>query len=43
MEGNKKFYRKFGMKDIEAREPFMAEVEPYWNSLWGEEAWHNEG
>jgi hypothetical protein len=31
------------MKDIGAREPPVAEVEPEWNSLWGEEAWRDEG
>jgi hypothetical protein len=38
-EDTKKFYRNLGMKNIEAREPpSMAEAE----SLWGEEAQHNE-
>ena len=37
------FYRKLGMKNIEAREPpSMAESETYWKSLWLEEAQHNE-
>jgi len=36
-EDTKKFYRKFGTKNIEAREPIcMAEIETYWKSLWGE-------
>jgi hypothetical protein len=31
------------MKNLEAREPpSIAEAETYWNSLWGEEAQHNE-
>jgi hypothetical protein len=42
-EDTKKFYRKLGMKNIEAREPScMVEAENYWKSLWGEEAQHNE-
>ena len=42
-EDPKKFYRNLGMKNIEAREPpSMAEAEPYWKSLWGEEAQHNK-
>jgi len=42
-KGIKKFYRNLGMKNIEAREPpSMAKAETYWNSLWGEEAQHNE-
>jgi hypothetical protein len=31
-----KFYRNLGMKNIEARErPSMAEVQPYWQLMWG--------
>jgi len=42
-EDTKKFYRILGMKNIEDREPpSMAETEPYWKSLWGEEVQHNE-
>ena len=42
-ENTKKFYRKLGMKNIEARvPPSMAESETYWKSLWGEEAQHSE-
>lgn len=36
-EDTKKFYRNLGKENTEAREPMsMAEVEPYWKSLWGE-------
>jgi hypothetical protein len=32
-----------GTKNIDAREPIsMAELDPYWKSLWGEEAQLNE-
>ena len=32
-----------GTKNIESREPIpMAEVDPYWKPLWGEEAQLNE-
>jgi hypothetical protein len=32
-----------GKKNIEAKDPIsMKEVEPYWKSLWGEEAQLNE-
>jgi hypothetical protein len=42
-EDTKKFYRNFGMKTIEPREPpSIAETETYWKSLWEEEAQHNE-
>ena len=42
-EDTKKFYRNLGMKNIEAREPpSMTEAETYCQSLWGEEAQHNE-
>ena len=42
-EDSTKFYRKPGMKNIEARElPSTAEAETYWKSLWGEEAQHKE-
>jgi len=33
-EDTKKFYRNFGTKNLEAREPqFTAEVGPYWKSV----------
>jgi len=42
-EDTKKLYRNLCMKITEAREPLsMAEAEIYLNSLWGEEAKHNE-
>ena len=42
-EDTKIFCRNFGMKNIEAREPHsLAEVGPYWKSLWGEKAQLNE-
>jgi hypothetical protein len=42
-EDTKKCYRHLGTKSIEAREPpSMAEVEPYWKSLWREKSQHNE-
>jgi hypothetical protein len=35
-EDTKKFYRNLGKRNIEDTEiPFMAEVQPYWQSLWG--------
>jgi len=42
-DDTKKFYRNLGMKNIKAREPpSMAEAQPYWKSLWGEETQHND-
>jgi len=42
-ENTKIVYRNLGTKNIKAREPIsMADVEPYWKSLWGEEAELNE-
>jgi hypothetical protein len=42
-EDTRRFYRKLGMKNLEAREPpSMAEAETHWKSLWGEEAQHNK-
>jgi hypothetical protein len=42
-EDTKTFYRNLGTKNTEVREPpSMAEVEPYWKSLWGEKVLHNE-
>jgi hypothetical protein len=42
-EDTETFYRNLGMKNIEAREPpSMTQVEPYWQSLWGEKVQHNE-
>jgi hypothetical protein len=42
-EDTKIFYRNLDTKNREAREPpAMAEVEPYWKSLWGEKVQHNE-
>jgi hypothetical protein len=42
-EDTTKFYRNLGTKNIKAREPIStAEIEPYWKSLWGEEAHLNE-
>ena len=39
----KEFYRHLGTKNIEAKEsPSMAAGEPYWKSVWGEKAKHNE-
>jgi hypothetical protein len=38
-----KIYRYLDTKNIEARKyPSVAEVEPYWKSLWGEKAQDNE-
>jgi hypothetical protein len=42
-EDTKKVYRNLGTKNLEAKEPpYMAEVEPYWKSLWGEKVQHNK-
>jgi hypothetical protein len=41
-EDPQKFYRNLDMKNIVARKhPSVAEVEPYWKSLWGENAQDN--
>ena len=42
-EDTKKFCGNLDMKNAEDRElPSLAEVEPYWKSLWGEKAQQNE-
>jgi len=39
-----KIYRNLGTKNTDARDPpSIAEVEPYWKSLWGDKAECNEG
>ena len=42
-EDTKQFYRILGTKNIEVRESiYMAKLEPYWNSMLGEEAGLND-
>jgi hypothetical protein len=42
-EDTKTFYRNLSTKNMDARKPLcMAQVKPYWESLWGEKAQHNE-
>jgi hypothetical protein len=42
-DDTKTFYRNLGTKNIQATEPpSMAEVQPYWKSLWGDKALNNE-